>query len=381
MRLYRFLHASRDVIIDHILESLESQDEIKGLFKIELVHFLDLLTESIVDGDYSKMDPVLEEWNGRNFQKIFPGIGDSPARTLDTIFTRLIQAIHQQESIELEEEAPAIILPLYRHCQQFIWEGESRARLERSKTSFVSVAAHELRTPLTIIEGYSAMVREEISKDGLGDKYGNFLDGIDTGTRRLKEVINNLVTVSLIDNKLLELNYQPMWMYQLLSIIIAQIEPYVKDRGQSLEVHRFDGDDELIYADAERVSQALANILLNAIKYTPDGGKIIVDGRKTADYLEITIADTGIGIDPDDHELIFDKFTHLEDASRHSSGIAKFKGGGPGLGLTIARGVIQAHGGSIWVESDGRNEDLCPGSTFHILLPWRSESAEYNIQS
>ncbi len=381
MQLHEFLRASRDSIIDAVLDSLSTQDEKKLLSKVELTRFFDLLTESITKSDHSRMDSVLKEWNDRNVQEYFPGDDNSLAGTLDAIFTSLIYAIDQHYGLETIEGTLASILPLYHYCQQFIFLKETMARLERSKAGFVSVAAHELRTPLTIIEGYSAIIRDGILQDGLGDKYGIFLDGMGTGLRRLKEIINNLVTVSLIDNKLLELNYQPMWIHQLLSVILAQLEPNVKGRGLNLEVHRFEGDDELLYADAERILQALANILLNAIKYTPDGGKIIVDGRKTSGFLEIIIADTGIGIDPEDRELIFDKFTHLEDAARHSSGIAKFKGGGPGLGLTIARGVIEAHGGSIWVESDGRNENLCPGSTFHIVLPWRSEPPDYSIQS
>jgi len=247
------------------------------------------------------------------------------------------------------------------------------ARLELSKANFVTVAAHELRTPLTIIEGYSAIIRDAIRVNNQEDEYGKFVEGIDAGVRRLKEIINNMVTVSLIDNNLLDLNYQPVWMHQLLVSAVAQVMPYAESRDQNIEIHRFEGDKEYFFADAERITQTLTNITLNAIKYTPDGGKITIDGRKIPDFLEVLISDTGIGIDPDDHEVIFDKFVNLGDAAHHSTGVAKFKGGGPGLGLTIARGLIEAHGGSIWVESEGRNEDRCPGSTFHILIPRRSE--------
>ena len=110
-------------------------------------------------------------------------------------------------------------------------------------------------------------------------------------------------------------------------------------------------------------------MLTNAIKYTPDGGKISLDGRKLPGFIEVVIRDTGIGIDPEDQSIIFEKFTRLGNISLHSSGKTKFKGGGPGLGLHIAKGIIEAHGGAIWVESPGYDEETFPGSTFHILLP------------
>jgi len=129
----------------------------------------------------------------------------------------------------------------------------------------------------------------------------------------------------------------------------------------------------MTYGDPERLFQALRNILTNAIKYTPDGGKITVDGRQLPGFIEITVADTGIGIDETYHEQIFHKFGRLGDVQLHSSGKTKFKGGGPGLGLPITKGLIEAHGGTIWVESPGYNEETCPGSTFHVILPILTE--------
>jgi len=120
-------------------------------------------------------------------------------------------------------------------------------------------------------------------------------------------------------------------------------------------------------------------VIGNAIKYTPDEGRIDIAGQllpaqetSSVDFVKITVTDTGIGIDPEHHERIFDKFYQVGDISHHSSGKTKFKGGGPGLGLAITKGVIEAHGGKIWVESKGYDEERCPGSTFHILLPTRA---------
>lgn len=129
----------------------------------------------------------------------------------------------------------------------------------------------------------------------------------------------------------------------------------------------------MIYGDSERLYQALNNVITNAIKYTPDRGQITIDGRLLPGFIEITVKDTGIGISAEDQALIFEKFGQLGKEDLHSSGKIKFKGGGPGLGLSITRGVIEAHGGTIWVESPGYDEVKLPGSTFHILLPTRTE--------
>ncbi|MFT3894819.1 MAG: ATP-binding protein [Anaerolineales bacterium] len=93
-------------------------------------------------------------------------------------------------------------------------------------------------------------------------------------------------------------------------------------------------------------------------------------------FIEVTVADTGIGISPDNQVSIFEKFGQLGRVELHSSGKTKFKGGGPGLGLPIAKGIIEAHGGTIWVESPGYDEKTFPGSTFHILIPSRTESPD-----
>jgi len=143
-----------------------------------------------------------------------------------------------------------------------------------------------------------------------------------------------------------------------------------------MTVKEFEGSREWIYIDAGRVMQAVRNIINNAIKYTPDGGTITVDGRMLSGFIEVTIADTGIGISAEDQPAIFEKFDQLGRVDLHSSGKTKFKGGGPGLGLPIARGILEAHGGSIWVESEGHDEIRNPGSTFHILIPARTESPD-----
>jgi signal transduction histidine kinase len=115
-------------------------------------------------------------------------------------------------------------------------------------------------------------------------------------------------------------------------------------------------------------------VVINAIKYTPDGGVITISGQpvqdaQAGDCVQVQVRDTGIGIDAQYHEMIFEKFYQTGKVALHSSGKTKFKGGGPGLGLAIARGIMRAHNGRIWVESAEHNEEKCPGTTVYILLP------------
>jgi signal transduction histidine kinase len=119
------------------------------------------------------------------------------------------------------------------------------------------------------------------------------------------------------------------------------------------------------------------HLLSNAIKFTPDGGKINVSGQvlytpeeqPVESGVELVVSDTGIGIDPSMQEVIFTKFYQTGELALHSSGRTKFKGAGPGLGLAIAKGIVEAHSGRIWVESPEHDEIRCPGSQFYVFLP------------
>jgi signal transduction histidine kinase len=197
------------------------------------------------------------------------------------------------------------------------------------------------------------------------------LKGVDNGTRRLQEIVDDMVDVSLIDTNMLSLNYQPVWINRLLNVLGDEFRPIAEERGLALEIVDYEGSDKMTFGDDERLFQALRNVISNSVKYTPDGGRVVIDGRLLPGFIEVTVADTGIGIDPEDHMRIFEKFGRLGSVLLHSSGKTKFKGGGPGLGLPITKGIIEAHGGAIWVESDGYDEERCPGSIFHILLPLR----------
>jgi signal transduction histidine kinase len=118
----------------------------------------------------------------------------------------------------------------------------------------------------------------------------------------------------------------------------------------------------------------LSNVIGNAIKYTPDGGVINLIAKVGVSNVLITVQDTGIGINNEDQGRIFDGFFSTNDNMLHSTSKTNFKGGGLGLGLAICKGIIDAHGGNIWVESEGRDEEHLPGSTFYIDLPLQART-------
>ena len=184
----------------------------------------------------------------------------------------------------------------------------------------------------------------------------------------------------MIDNNLCSHNLQPIWLGQTLNLLKTELSLLVNTRRQVLEILSFQGDKQLIIEDPERLFQAFHNILIYAIRYTPDGGKINVDGRTLPGFIEITFTDNGMGISPEDNSIFFEKFGQLGETAQHSSGKTKFKGGEPGLGLPIARGIIKAHSGTVWVESEGCDEKRCPGRTFHILLPARTEPSDPKLE-
>ena len=165
----------------------------------------------------------------------------------------------------------------------------------------------------------------------------------------------------------------------------CETSPHMHTIVRDMNVKSVDGLETLpeIEADPELLYKVFYNLVINAIKYTPDGGSITITGQKSAadansppdEGIQIVVSDTGIGVDPGFHELIFTKFYQTGKVELHSSGKTKFKGGGPGLGLAIARGILLAHKGKVWVESPGYDENTCPGSRFIVTLPLTQEKA------
>jgi signal transduction histidine kinase len=201
--------------------------------------------------------------------------------------------------------------------------------------------------------------------------------GLLEGSARMQEVVNSMLDISRIDSKMLKALPDKTSLAAILKRVEKTFQAAWKERKLAFSTAGI-SELPLVYADPDLLYKLLYHLVMNAIKYTPDGGTITLRGQvlEAEGEVEVCIQDTGIGIDPQHQELIFEKFYQTGEVQLHSSGRTKFKGGGPGLGLAIARGIVEAHGGRIWVESPGHDEETLPGSCFYMRLPLQAEVAE-----
>jgi signal transduction histidine kinase len=249
-------------------------------------------------------------------------------------------------------------------------------KLDAVKTDFITIASHELRTPLAQIRGYIDLV-DALNDQGMvdQDRLEGMVGNVRTATQRMEELISAMLDVSQLDVKAMDLRFTETSLESILRMAIEPLVDAARQRKLSLVARGLRGLP-LVEADMQRLTQAFRNVIVNAIKFTPDGGRIDISAETKEPVEEgqpprvvVSVADTGVGIDAENLELIFRKFFRAYDPSLHSTGTYKFMGAGPGLGLTIAKGVIEGHGGRIWVESPGHDMESCPGSTFYIELP------------
>jgi len=272
------------------------------------------------------------------------------ASTFDEMTTRL-----QERTKELE------------HTNQMLQQ------IDKTKTNFIQISAHELRTPLTLIMGYSQMLEQDTINN---PELSSLAHGILEGAERMTDIVESMLDVSRIDSDSLVLKKTSLPIEKIIQKVRKEFSKALDDRRINFD---FTGLDVLpaVYADPDLIYKVFYHLVMNAIKYTPDGGEVRVTGKylngSEPPHVELAVCDTGIGIDPGMKEVIFEKFHQTGEVLLHSSGKTKFKGGGPGLGLAIARGIVQAHGGHIWVESPGYNEKTRPGSKFFVSLPVQKE--------
>ncbi|WP_298003454.1 MULTISPECIES: GAF domain-containing sensor histidine kinase [Anaerolinea] len=258
------------------------------------------------------------------------------------------------------------------------------SRLDKAKTDFINIASHELRTPLTQIMGFNDFLGEMLQSGPLPQSsLEHMVGGIKKAARRLEEIIGIMLDISKLETQIFEIHPTPVKPATIIRAAVDKWRNALDERNLTLHVADL-SNLPLIQADSQRMVQVFSELLQNAIKSTPDHREIFITGKTIQDpvsqqtFVQITVADTGIGIAPEDTEKIFEKFYRIGDVLLHSTGDIKFKGAGPGLGLTIAKGIVEAHHGRIWAESAGRDETSLPGSKFHVLLPAVQTSPQEN---
>jgi len=244
----------------------------------------------------------------------------------------------------------ALAISSFRPRRQAAFALEEANRL---KAELVSTLAHEMRTPLTSIKGYStALLLEEVRFSQ--ETQREFLQIIDQECDVLQELIHDLLESSAIDAGLLKLEPQPLRLLRLVQALRADVARRAQNHQFLID---FSDDFPIVDADPLRIEQVLRNLLDNAVKYSPEGGMIVVRGEVQGDRVIVSVSDQGVGIAPEHLNRLFEKFFRVEPASgQHVVG--------SGLGLPIARTIVEGHGGHIWAVSS-----LGEGSTFYFTLP------------
>ena len=305
------------------------------------------------------------------------------AQDLDVLLTVANQTTVVLKNARLVSDLRTANRSILRLNEELIESNRRLEKLDQAKTDFIEIASHELRTPLTQVRGYSDILADMMQQGGFVAAHMNQISqGITRASVRLEQIIAAMLDVSRIDAQALDIRTAAITVAAAVKMAADNFRDAIRERQMSVQITDLEGLPS-VQGDLQRLCQAFGNLIGNAIKFTPDGGVITISGRILEDtdddqpqmFVEVLFADTGIGIDPSDQKLIFEKFYRVGAVELHSTGSTKFKGAGPGLGLPIAKGVIQAHGGKIWVDSQGHDESRLPGSVFHVLLPVAPPSA------
>lgn len=264
--------------------------------------------------------------------------------------SQLTLAIVREVSRRLRENDEIAIADLRKKTEELSEAYRRLSQQEAARSQFLTTIAHELRTPLMAANGFLQIIRS-------GNLQGEALQqAVDTVTRNLREItalINDILFLQEMELILPE--FQPTDLSRIILEAIETYRPAAQKQGVELQVNLPAGAVE-IRGDAKSLSRALAAILDNAIKFSPNGGKVEISLLPLDDWAEIEVRDNGVGIPPEALPHIFDRFFHVDEVNGHL-----FRGAG--LGLSIARQVVEQHGGEITVQSE-----VGKGSVFRLRL-------------
>ncbi|MBI4850359.1 MAG: GAF domain-containing protein [Acidobacteria bacterium] len=305
--------------------------------------------------------------------------------------SRLLESLAEQAAIAIEnaelygslEEKNLMIVESLKEIEKlYSNEQEVNRRLQELndklkevnelKTNFMVVTSHEMRTPLTVLKGYHEILLE-VQSEQLSASQKRSLQVCQRTIDRLINIVNDILEMLRIEERRIILKLTKFDLKTLIDDILAEVTPFIEKRKLKITL-QIPNQNLVVLADQEKLRLVILNLLQNAIKFTHDGGQIQIEATKEGDSILIKVSDDGIGIDKIDKEHIFDKFFTCHDAMHHKSGKYEFGARGAGLGLAIVKSYVEAHGGQIWVESEGRGK----GSCFKIKLNWVNNPFYYN---
>ena len=224
--------------------------------------------------------------------------------------------------------------------------------MDKLKSDFIAIASHELRTPLGVILGYTSFLQETNDEE-----VRELATKVVASALQLRRIIEDLTNLRYMEQNESTLHREPVPLGEFLTEVIHDILSLAEAKRHRLQY--VPPPPELkVSIDRIRMGMALTNVLNNALRFTPESGRIIVQTESRDHEIWITVTDSGIGLNRDQMERIFERFYQVEDHMTRTKG-------GMGIGLSIARAMIEAHGGRIWASSAGLNQ----GSTFTISIP------------
>jgi signal transduction histidine kinase len=230
------------------------------------------------------------------------------------------------------------------------------AQSMQAKTEFLATMSHELRTPLNSIIGFSALLLDDPGEGAAGEQRRRFASNVNQSGRRLLALVNDILDLTKVEAGRMELRITSFDVEEAIGAVVAEMRPLAEQKGLRLAV-RVAPSVGTVTADEGKLKQVLYHLLSNAVKFTPAAGYVEVAARRAEGAVEVTVADSGIGIAPEDQERIFQAFRQLD-----SSLSRRYEGAG--LGLALARQLVELQDGRIWVESG-----LGEGSRFYFTLP------------
>jgi signal transduction histidine kinase len=281
-----------------------------------------------------------------------------------------VLAFHFTVPVNFDDEYQALLTSVAQHCAQALdrarlYESTQRARSDaekanRIKDEFVSIVSHELRTPLNAILGWTTMLRRGSLP---GDKAARALQSIADNASRQARLIEDLLDFSRVSAGRASLHMETVDIRELIRGVVESMTPTAVARAVDLQLSSVPPVEVL--GDIRRLEQVFFNLVDNALKFTPQGGKVALDVRIVDRVVEVQVKDSGRGIDPDFLPLVFDRFRQADSTSSRAYG-------GVGLGLSIAKQLVEAHKGTIAAESAGQDR----GATFTVRLPAAAQRAD-----
>ena len=285
-------------------------------------------------------------------------IEQAPSKNENANFVSEITLIHHDEKLVLR----TIASPFLDENGQtlgtvYLFDDITREKeIDQMKSDFISLVSHELRTPLTSIIGFVSFILDGKAGE-INDKQRNSLVRVQRQSKRLAALINDLLDISRIESGRIQMEQAPISILDIVTQRIDEIRPQADEKSIQLNLTAPESVPQ-IFGDEARMGQVFTNLIGNAIKFTPNNGEVSVKVEADGNLLHVEVIDTGPGIPPEERQKIFDKFYQLSDISTRQQG-------GSGLGLSISKSIVEAHGGKLWIDDGNQGK----GSNFQFVLP------------